>query len=123
MGAKELGFTLIEVLVALTVMAIAVGAAVKIGGQSAQVGTALSDRTQAVWVAAEAIEDLRIRNVWPDVGEQFLETGPNSPRDWDIRVRIEATADERLRKLTVGVAPAGGDLAARLFAYLPFPGQ
>ena len=123
MGAKELGFTLIEVLVALTVMAIAVGAAVKIGGQSAQVGTALSDRTQAVWVAAEAIEDLRIRNAWPDVGEQFLETGPNSPRDWDIRVRIEATADERLRKLTVGVAPAGGDLAARLFAYLPFPGQ
>ncbi len=53
------GFTLLEVLVAMAVIAVALGATVRALGQAADIGGALADRTVARWVAEDHIALLR----------------------------------------------------------------
>ena len=65
MNRGERGFSLLEVLVALTVVAIAMAALVEAGVQQTASRGQLRDQTQATWVAANALETLRLREPWP----------------------------------------------------------
>ncbi len=64
------GFTLIEVMVALAVLAIALGAAIQ--AVSAQVSSAdhLRGRTFAHWVAMNQIAEIQVMNRFPPVGRE-----------------------------------------------------
>lgn len=53
------GFTLLEVLVALTILAVALGALVKIGSDNARTAAYLRDRTHAHWVAMNVMGRVR----------------------------------------------------------------
>ncbi len=59
------GFTLLEVMVALAVLAISLGALSK--GVSSYLGNAtyLQERTLATWVAENRITELQLQNAWP----------------------------------------------------------
>ncbi len=63
--SKAKGFTLLEVMVALAVLAISLGALSK--GVSNYLGNAsyLQDRTLATWVAEDRITELQILQAWP----------------------------------------------------------
>lgn len=98
------GFTLLEVLVALTILA--VGATGLIGAvrQSLLQEEALETRTLASWVAENRLAELRAERGWPDMGTS---TGHVSMagRDWSVRVGIKATPNPYMRKIEVAVAP------------------
>ena len=64
------GFTLIEVMVALTIIAISLGALLSTSGAQATSASYLKQKTLAHWVAMNEIAQLRILKELPDLGEK-----------------------------------------------------
>jgi general secretion pathway protein I len=100
------GFTLLEVLVALAVFAVAAIALMRVSESQLQLSARLEDKTFAHWVALNMVSEMQANQDWPDLGEQ---TGKVSMagRDWKIIVKTLATPMNRVRRIevTVGVAP------------------
>lgn len=65
----EKGFTLIEVLVALAIVAIALGAGVKAAGALTDNATRLQGVMSAQWCAENQLTELRLAHQFPAVGE------------------------------------------------------
>ncbi len=103
---KNKGFTLLEVLVALAVFAVAAIALMRVSESQLQLSARLEDKTSAHWVALNMVSEMQANQDWPDLGEQ---TGKVSMagRDWKIIVKTLATPMNRVRRIevTVGVAP------------------
>ncbi len=64
------GFTLIEVMVALTIIAIALGALLDTSGSQARNASYLKDKTLAHWVAMNAMTEIQINKTFPDLGNK-----------------------------------------------------
>lgn len=96
------GFTLLEVLVALAVLAIALGALVKAAADQADVVTHLRTRTFAQWVAADRMARLRLRDDWPEVGRSRGVTHMGR-RDWYWTMKVSATREPSIRRVDIRV--------------------
>lgn len=64
----EGGFMLIEVLVGFAILNIALIAALRAVALGADTQLAISQRTMALWSADNALNDIRMRRIWPEVG-------------------------------------------------------
>lgn len=111
--APEAGFTLIEALVAMAVLAVgAVSLLSATEGHSARIGQVI-DRTAARWVAEHRLAELRL-GLAPDPG--LVES---YGRSWDISTDRQPTEDPALARVTVIVSSAdGADSLVRLAGYL-----
>jgi len=67
---RERGFTLIEVLVALAIIAVAMGAALRATGVMAANNRALQDKTLALLAAQNALTQLRLEQTLPRAGSR-----------------------------------------------------
>lgn len=115
------GFTLVEVLVALAILAIALAAVLRAMGQSIDLTTALRDRTVALWVAEERATERLLRREWPaiDTTEGTMEFGE---REWRWRERVQSTPLEELRRIDIEIrAPKSPDILGRVTVYLRRP--
>jgi len=65
---KQQGLTLIEVMVAVAILAFALSALVKLSGQSANTLHYLEKKSYAQWVALNQINEMNALLQWPDVG-------------------------------------------------------
>lgn len=116
------GFTLIEVLVALAVLAISLAAV--INGISSNVSNAahLRDRTLAHWVAMNKVAEVQASAIFPDTGvtkgEALL-----AERAWYWSMTVAGTADANVRRFDVEVRARKDDSQslARLIAYAGRP--
>jgi len=63
------GFTLIETLVALTIVAVALGAGIKAAGAMSNSAQRLSDLSAAQWCADNQLIGLRLSNTTPPIGD------------------------------------------------------
>ena len=102
------GFTLLEVLIALVVLALSLGAVIKATGDYTNNQSWLRDRTMATWVARNVLVEFQLEGDWPGVGERkgTLEMGN---REWRWLARISQTEEEQLRRLDVDVSPLDAD--------------
>jgi len=93
---RAAGFTLLEVLVALLIVAIAVVALGRVGAQGLDAQAEAEARTMALWVADNAIAELRLEgNV--SAGRR-AGTSQMGDRDWDWDALIQpAPGDQMLR--------------------------
>ena len=108
------GFTLLEVLVALVVLAVALGALIKAGSQHARNTAYLQERTLASWVAGNVLADY-------EAGLRRIDTGSErvrsrlADREWQAQIEITNTVIEAplelpaVRRIEVRVWPAEGD--------------
>lgn len=78
---KQLGFTLIEVMVALTIIAISLGALISSSGSQASSASYLKQKTLAHWVALNELAQLNIDNIFPSPGEKKGSTSMAN-HDW-----------------------------------------
>lgn len=62
---RTAGFTLVEILIALAVLAIALTAAAHSLGAAVDTTAALRERMLARWVAEDKLADLELKSVWP----------------------------------------------------------
>ena len=66
------GFTLLEVLVALTIVALALGALISTSGSHASSAGYLKQKTIAHWVAMNEITRLQVEKAWPGKGVEDI---------------------------------------------------
>lgn len=99
------GFTLIEVLVALAVIAIGLLAVLSVAARSTHVSMALQQRNFANWIAQNRIARLRIAPEWPSIGTS---TGRVhfANQKWRYKTKVAKTSDKDLRRVTVTVSLA-----------------
>ena len=98
--ARAGGFTLIEILVALAVIAIAVAAVV--AAVSAFVSNAgyLRDRTLGHWVVMNKVAEIQVSGEWPAPGTLSGES-LMANHAWTWEVKITTTDDPDVRRLDV----------------------
>lgn len=102
-SSNDAGFTLIEALVAMVVLALgAVSLLAATEGHTARI-TAITDRTTARWVAENRLTELRLGLAQVSDTDQML--GQN----WRISTTLTPTTDPALRRATVAVGRAAGD--------------
>ena len=81
------GFTLIEVMVALTIVAFSLTAVAASMSQMIDAATTMRDRTYASWIAQNKITEIRLANTIPEVGTSSGEIEFGNT-DWEWRVAI-----------------------------------
>ena len=110
------GFTLIEVLVALAIIAIALGALLSTSGSQANSTAYLKQKTIAHWVAMNELTRLNVENRFPDLGtakgsvemagaewfwqRETLKTEDPSARQVSYTVYADKTRRQNLTRLT-----------------------
>jgi len=102
------GFTLLEVLIALAVLALAMGAVIKATSDYTSNQSYLRDRTMAMWVARNVLVQHQIEGEWLSVGE-VKGTQEMGDQEWRWLTRISQTEESELRRLDVEVYPVDSD--------------
>jgi general secretion pathway protein I len=99
---KPRGFTLVEVLVALVVIAVALGALIQAIAGQAQQFDASRERLLASYVAQNALADLELARPFPEIGRSEGNTRL-ADRNWRWVIDVSATVDDRMRRADVNV--------------------
>ena len=99
---RNAGFTLIEILVALAVIAIAVAAVVAAVSGNVKNEAYIQDRTLAHWVAMNKVAELQVTKAWPapvtQHGESLL-----ASQEWSWQTKVSTTDDADVLRLDVDV--------------------
>jgi len=108
------GFTLIEVLAALVIVALGMIAAIQAVTQSARNGTYLRDKTLAHWIGMNVLTERRLQASAPDIAES---TGrvEFADQQWQWTTKVTQTQVASLRRIDIAVhraeTPDGTPLA------------
>lgn len=101
--SHEAGFSLVEALVALLIMAIATVGLVRATESHIDSVRALELRSAAQWVAENSLVEAMVPGAEPPSQVEML------GRNWEVTTRSESTTDPDLRSVTVSVRPSGAD--------------
>jgi general secretion pathway protein I len=99
------GFTLIEVLVALTIVAVGMAAVMGALTSSASTAAYLRDKTFAQWVALNQIANLRLSGQQPPTGKSDGDTD-FAGRTWHWQQEVVTTELPGVERIDVSVRPA-----------------
>jgi general secretion pathway protein I len=113
------GFTLVEVLVALAILAVALAAGYRSVAQTADSATALKARTLALWVAENRLAAAQLESPAPSVGEREgsqQQAGANFV--W--HETVGGTPNPAFRRIEITVADSARQdyVLARLVGYI-----
>ena len=118
------GFTLLEVLVALAVLAIALGAVIQASGSFTRNQAYLRDRTFAEWVAHNKLVSIQLATDWPSIGQEKgevefpLAAGDVAAREWRWVTQVSQTPEQDLRRVDIEIFPLGAEDDAQPLARL-----
>ena len=101
---KVKGFTLLEIMIALAIFAIASASLIKNATQTIRQTTIIQDRTIAYWIAENELNQLRsvTRGEFPTPGSDRSDV-VMANRDWEIVLDVKATENIDMRRITVNV--------------------
>lgn len=103
---RKSAFTLIEVMIALLVITLGMGAVIVTTGESGWKSSHLRQSSIASWVAYNEIAMYRAKRTWSDVTSRSGEA-EMANAEWDWRMEISTTDDPSLRRLEVEVSLKG----------------
>jgi general secretion pathway protein I len=124
----QAGFTLLEVLVALAVIALALTALAKSSGDITGKTAYLRDKTYAHWIAMNRMEELRLEGRWLRIGTQSDEV-EMFDTEWRWIQRVSKSPNEltentmRIVEISVILADEGDEdyPLVTLTGFLPHP--
>ncbi|MEP6656829.1 MAG: type II secretion system minor pseudopilin GspI [Betaproteobacteria bacterium] len=121
---RQGGFTLVEILVALAIVAVALAAGMRAIGEATDSATALKQRTLALWVAQNRLAMAQLALPWPALGRDEGAADQAGAR-FVWRQSVSGTPNPSFRKIEIVVAePAAPDYAlATLAGYIGQPAQ
>jgi general secretion pathway protein I len=99
------GFTLIEAMVALVIVALGMIAVNMQLGRYAQSAIRTEEKTLASWIATNKITELSVQRTWPDLGKDE-EDVDFAGREWHCRIEVQKTPADNLRRVDVSVSLA-----------------
>jgi general secretion pathway protein I len=102
-SARANGFTLIEVLVALAIVAVALSALVTAASGQLKIAERTRDKTIAGWVAANVLTDLKLRERFPEPGARSGVVTMASRR-FSWRAFVQTTVESDLRRIDLSVS-------------------
>ena len=102
------GFTLLEVLVALAVIAFSLAAAASAVSGNARNASGLQQRTYAHWVAMNKMTELHVDKKWPSIkttkGSSLM-----ARHEWFWAIKVSKTPNQHIRRVDVMVRPEEND--------------
>lgn len=101
----ERGFTLIEVMVALVIVAITLGAGIKAAGALTNNAQRLADATAAQWCADNQLSDLRLSALTPPVGDSDFSC-TQLGQAYEGKLTVRPTPNPLFRKVDAVIADA-----------------
>lgn len=96
------GFTLIEILVAMAVLAVGMLAALSAVAQLTAGHSYLRERTLATWVAHNVLLEEQLKSAWPGIGDRKGEA-EMAELDWVWRINVVQTPEDDMRRLDLEV--------------------
>jgi general secretion pathway protein I len=110
--ATSRGFTMIEVLVALAIIAVALAASLRAVGSLATGEADLHRRLLAGWSADNELAELRLTRAWPPIGSRSFDCSQGNLK-LVCTQRVTATPNPIFRRVEMFVATPGrpGNLA------------
>ena len=114
----ESGFTLLEMLVALSVISIAALALVRLDAYAVRTAGDLDESTMAGIVAQNRAVELWTDPVPPTIGNSAIGVA-NAGRNWRVEQRVAKTADDSLLRIDLIVRPENGQGQAALTIIRP----
>ncbi|MBH9366177.1 GspI family T2SS minor pseudopilin variant XcpV [Pseudomonas aeruginosa] len=97
------GFTLLEVLVALAIFAMVAASVLSASARSLQNASRLEDKTLAMWIADNRLNELQLEQTPPSSGRNQGEL-EFAGRRWEWRTQVDSTAEQDMRRVIVWVA-------------------
>ena len=101
------GFTLIEVLVALAIVAITLGAGVKAAGSLTNNTARLSEVTSAQWCADNELTGLKLAHQFPNIGETVF-TCDQLGRSYAGKLVVKNTPNPNFRRVDAQILDDNG---------------
>lgn len=105
---RQRGFTLLEVIVALAVIAFALAAGVTAVSGNTRNAAGLQQRSYAHWVAMNKMAELQVTKQWPDLRESRGEESL-ARHTWFWTIRVSATPNDFIRRVDVFVRASEDD--------------
>lgn len=96
------GFTLLEALVALAIVALGMTAVQAQLNRYVVSAAVTEEKTLASWVAANKLTELSVAGAWPELGRSDDEV-ELAQRDWRIVIEVSETPIDNLRRVDVSV--------------------
>ena len=100
--ARARGFTLLEILVAITILAISLSALIQTTITHSRNVTLLRERTFAHWVAMNKLAELHLSATWPATGLQNSKVEWGNT-EWGVTLRISNTPNDAIRQAEIEV--------------------
>jgi len=107
-SSKIRGFTLLEVLIALTILGLSLLAMAGKMGRMLNAANTMRDYTYASWIAHNKITEMRLANLVPDVSASSGEL-EYAGTEWAWRAVVLETQVENLYRVDVTVSFPGGE--------------
>ena len=112
MNRRQAGFTLIEVMVALSIVALSLTAIAASMNQMIDAANTMRERTYASWIAQNKIAELRLANVEAEVSTTSGEVDFGNAT-WEWSADISETGIEGFVRVDVSVSLAGAEYIIR----------
>lgn len=98
------GFTLIEVMVALMIVALGMTAVIQAVSDTASNSSYMRDKTIAEWIAMNKLTEVRLLPSAPKIAKSSDDV-EMAGRDWRWTMEVQATAVETVRRIDISVRP------------------
>lgn len=119
---RHRGFTLMEVLIALAVLALGMMAVIGTAGSTSRTAAHLRDTTYASWVGMNELAMLRVAQSWPS-GDTLDGDADMGGQKWHWKATMSKTADRALLRIDVDVSFADkpDDTVTRVTGFMGLP--
>ena len=98
------GFTLVEVLLALAVIAIALTALLKVTAQNIENTQRIKDKTISHWIAMQGVSMIQLNLLQVTSGQDSTQVTSMLNQKWYWRARVSSTPLKQIQQITILVS-------------------